>query len=206
MADAIMPLWDMNKAGGATAIVPGSHKEENVKAIEEYRRSLWKTVDKADGSGKERVWQGEGRPEEAMEQYTSIGLTPCVTNVIAGDLVLFDTAMCAAAAPPSPQRTSDSCSGRYHAGCAAEDPSGLSSHGPDHLLRAIFILSMAPTRLLTTFWGEEAVPELFRARRRAYELDQHIVRPPSPHDGQGFSQSDAGAGRLVHDARAVDLA
>ena len=96
-----------------------------------------------------------------MEQYTSIGLTPCVTNVIAGDLVLFDTAM-------------------YHAGCAAEDPSGLSSHGPDHLLRAIMILSMAPTRLLTTFWGEEAVPELFRARRRAYELDQHIVRLPSP--------------------------
>ena len=151
----------MNKAGGATAIVPGSHKEENVKAIEEYRRSLWKTVDKADGSGKERVWQGEGRPEEAMEQYTSIGLSPCVTNVIAGDLVLFDTAM-------------------YHAGCPAEDPSGLSSHGPDHLLRAIMILSMAPTRLLTTFWGEEAVPELFRARRRAYELDQHIVRLPSP--------------------------
>ena len=97
-----MPLWDMNKAGGATAIVPGSHKEENVKAIEEYRRSLWKTVDKADGSGKERVWQGQGRPEEAMEQYTSIGLTPCVTNVIAGDLVLFDTAMYA---QPLPHRS-----------------------------------------------------------------------------------------------------
>ena len=170
-----MPLWDMNKAGGATAIVPGSHKEENVKAIEEYRRSLWKTVDKADGSGKERVWQGQGRPEEAMEQYTSIGLTPCVTNVIAGDLVLFDTAMYAQPLPHRSEPLTATLHGRYHAGCPAEDPSGLSSHGPNHLLRAIMILSMAPTRLLTTFWGEEAVPELFRARRRAYELDQHIV-------------------------------
>ena len=28
--------------------------------------------------------------------------------------------------------------------------------------------------------GEEAVPELFRARRRAYELDQHIVSNDAP--------------------------
>jgi hypothetical protein len=74
-------------------------------------------VDKADGSGKERVWVGQGDPAEDLEQYTKIGLTPCVTNIKAGDLVIFDTGM-------------------FHAGCAAEDPTGLSSHGPDHLLRA----------------------------------------------------------------------
>ena len=150
-----MPLWDMNKASGATAIVPGSHKPDKVKAIGEHRASMWKMVDKADGSGQERVWQGDGKPEEDLEQYTKIGLTPCVTNITAGDLVMFDTGM-------------------FHEGCPAEDPTGMSSHGPNHLLRAICILSMAPTRLLSTFWGEDAAPELFRARRRAYELDQHI--------------------------------
>ena len=68
------------------AIVPGSHLK--VKEIEEHRRKNWAVVEKADGSGKERKWVGTGRPEEDMAQYTELGLTPCVTNVIAGDLVL----------------------------------------------------------------------------------------------------------------------
>ena len=54
---------------------------------------------------------------------------------------------------------------RFHAGCHAEDPTGLSSRGPNELLRAICILSMAPARLIAPF------PEVQEARRRAYELD-----------------------------------
>lgn len=62
-----------------------------------------------------------------------------------------------------------------------------SSHGPDHLLRAICILSMAPTRLLTDFWGKEEAPALFRARRRAYEMDQHIGGSCMTPRGPGVS-------------------
>ena len=56
----------------------------------------------------------------------------------------------------------------FHTGCPAEDPSGAGprSHGSDHLLRAICVMAMAPTRLLT--------PDLIEARVRAYELDQFI--------------------------------
>jgi hypothetical protein len=68
------------------AIVPGSHLK--VKEIEARRAQNWEVVEKADGSGKERRWIGPARPEEDMGQYTELGLTPCVTNVIAGDLVL----------------------------------------------------------------------------------------------------------------------
>ena len=46
-----------------------------------------------------------------------------------------------------------------------EDPTGESGHGPGHLLRAICIMSMTPTRLLAPH------PHIFEARRRAYELD-----------------------------------
>ena len=66
--------------------MPGSHRK--VKEIEELRARNWAVVEKADGSGKERKWVGTGPPEEDMVQYTELGLTPCVTNVIAGDLVL----------------------------------------------------------------------------------------------------------------------
>lgn len=69
-----------------------------------------------------------------------------VLAVKAGDLVLFHTGM-------------------YHAGCAAEDPGGLSNRGPTELLRAICILSMAPARLIAPY------PAVAQARRRAYELD-----------------------------------
>ena len=62
-----------------------------------------------------------------------------------------------------------------------------SSHGPDHILRAIFILSMAPTRLLTDFWGKDEAPGLFRARRRAYELDEHIGGSCMTPRGPGVS-------------------
>ena len=46
---------------------------------------------------------------------------------------------------------------------------------------------MAPTRLLTNFWGKEEAPELFRARRRAYELDQHIGGSCMTPRGPGVS-------------------
>ncbi len=72
----------------AAAIVPGSHLK--VKEIEQRRRKNWEVVEKADGSGKERKWVGAGLPEEDMAQYTELGLTPCITNVKAGDLVLCE--------------------------------------------------------------------------------------------------------------------
>ena len=79
---------------------------------------------------------------------------------------------------------------RYHAGCDAEDPTGESGHGPDQLLRAICILSMAPTRLLAPF------PHIFEARRRAYELDVYT-------GGNCFNDETARA-FLAQDAQAGD--
>ena len=79
-------------------------------------------------------------------EFHACGLTPGVLNAKAGDAILFHTAT-------------------FHAGCDAEDPTGESGHGPGHLLRAICIMSMTPTRLLAPH------PHIFEARRRAYELD-----------------------------------
>ena len=108
----IMSLWDMDRRTGATQIVPGSHKPENVEKIQSYR--------KQQGIGKEE-WESMGESERRnfTDAYTSIGLQPGILNVTAGDLVFFDTAL-------------------YHGVCHAEDP---IANGPENLLRAIFIQS-----------------------------------------------------------------
>lgn len=100
-------------------------------------------VEKTDGSGKERKWVGTGRPEEDMAQYTELGLTPCVTKVTAGDLILCEPTplrwRCIPASHAHRQTrrifielvAACACHPRavdtalYHAGCPAEDPSGL---------------------------------------------------------------------------------
>jgi ectoine hydroxylase-related dioxygenase (phytanoyl-CoA dioxygenase family) len=114
---SIIPLWDMNQRTGSTAVVPGSHRR--VAEIQALRARNWRVDEGLMPHSKEwwasRKWVGEGTPDEDSEQYTSLGLTPCVTNVRAGDMVIFDTAM-------------------YHSGCAAADPSGASGNGTDELL------------------------------------------------------------------------
>ena len=72
-------------------------------------------------------------------------------SVPAGDLLLMGAAL-------------------FHSGCGAEDPSGMSGNGADELLRAICILAMTPTRLVS--------PDILAARRRAFELD--ICKHHSP--------------------------
>ena len=79
---------------------------------------------------------GEG---DEPAEFWACGLTPGVLNARAGDAILFHTAT-------------------YHAGCDAEDPTGESGHGPNHLLRAICIMSMTPTRLLAPHPYPSAVP------------------------------------------------
>lgn len=136
----------MNKSTGATAVVPGSHK--HVEHINEMRQEMWQHDDTKEKGTREwwqsRTWAGKGKPGDFHEPFTSVGLVPSVTNVKAGDMVIFDTAL-------------------YHSGCPSEDPSGTTGHGTDHLLRAIFIMGMTPTRLKT--------PQELHARRMAYELD-----------------------------------
>ena len=143
---SIIPLWDMNQRTGATAVVPGSHK--CVPEILEMRARNWKVDEAVARNTKKwwlgREWIGQGEPDEDVEQYTALGLTPAVTNIRAGDMVIFDTAL-------------------FHAGCAAADPTGASGNGTDQLLRAIYIMGMTPTRLKT--------PRELHARRLAYELD-----------------------------------
>jgi len=144
---SIIPLWDMNQGTGATAVVPRSHKL--VPEIQAMRARNWELSEGVKPRNKKEwmaihKWLGEGTPNEDAAQYTDLGLTPCVTNVKAGDMVIFDTAL-------------------YHAGCAAADPTGASGNGTDHLLRAIYIMGMTPTRLKT--------PSELHARRLAYELD-----------------------------------
>jgi hypothetical protein len=144
---AICPLWDMNRETGATAIVPGSHVK--VQEIAASRASHFV------GEGKDRTYIGQGSgPEEDLESFTDNGLTPAIVNGTAGDLILFDTAL-------------------FHTGCPAEDPTGAGprSHGADHILRAIFILSMAPTRLVADLKANDG-STMLAARRRAYEMDK----------------------------------
>tara|TARA_B100000676_G_scaffold307134_1_gene364892 strand:- start:135 stop:1067 length:933 start_codon:yes stop_codon:yes gene_type:complete len=143
---SIIPLWDMNQGTGATAVVPRSHML--VPEIQALRARHWETDDRFGKYSREwwahRKWIGPGKPNEDVSQYSELGLTPCVTNVRAGDMVIFDTAL-------------------FHSGCAAADPTGATGHGTDHLLRAIYIMGMTPTRLKT--------PRELHARRLAYELD-----------------------------------
>ncbi|MEM7366608.1 MAG: phytanoyl-CoA dioxygenase family protein, partial [Pseudomonadota bacterium] len=128
------------------AVVPGSHKL--VPEILALRARNWEADEGAPVRSKKwwlnRKWIGEGKPDEDVEQYTALGLTPSVTNIKAGDMVIFDTAL-------------------FHAGCAAADPTGATGNGTDQLLRAIYIMGMTPTRLKT--------PRELHARRLAYELD-----------------------------------
>lgn len=143
---SIIPLWDMNQGTGATAVVPGSHK--HVPEILALRARNWEADEGASVRSKKwwlsRKWIGEGKPDEDVAQYTELGLTPYVTNIKAGDMVIFDTAL-------------------FHAGCAAADPTGATGNGSDQLLRAIYIMGMTPARLKT--------PRELHARRLAYELD-----------------------------------
>ena len=136
----------MNQGTGATAVVPGSHKR--VPEILALRARNWEADEGAPVRSKKwwlnRKWIGEGKPDEDVAQYTELGLTPYVTNIKAGDMVIFDTAL-------------------FHAGCAAADPTGATGNGSDQLLRAIYIMGMTPARLKT--------PRELHARRLAYELD-----------------------------------
>ncbi len=139
---AIVPLFDMNRHTGATALVPGSHRK--VREIEESWHDEW---GKGHGprSGEERLLSAAD-----LRPFQQCGLAPCVTNVRAGDAVLFNSAT-------------------FHGAYAAEDPTGESGNGPSQLLRAVYILGMALSRLQT--------PEILQARRRAYELD--LLWPPN---------------------------
>jgi hypothetical protein len=140
---AIVPLFDMNRNTGATAVVPGSQRK--VREIEERWHQKWGLPGNAQRSPEERLMAAAD-----LEPFEQCGLTPCVTNIKAGDCVLFDT-------------------GLFHGAYAAEDPTGESGNGPNQLLRAIYILSMSFSRLQT--------PQILAARRKAYELD--LFWPPT---------------------------
>merc|ERR550514_1613025 len=133
----------MNRRTGATAIVPGSHLK--VDQINEELKRL---------NGGLMTFQHNLERASSVQPFTAHGLAPVITNVRAGDCVLFDT------------RT-------FHGGYSAEDPTGESGREPgnlgkNNLLRAIYILGASPTALQT--------PEILTARRLAYELD--IFWPP----------------------------
>lgn len=139
----ILPLFDMNRSTGATALVPGSHRK--VQEIEERWHRKWGREGHGQHSDAEKLLAAAD-----LEPFERCGLTPCVTNIRAGDCVLFDTAL-------------------FHGACAAEDPTGASGNGESQLLRAIYILGMAPSSLQT--------PEILEARREAYERD--LFWPPT---------------------------
>ena len=111
------------------------------------------------------------------ECFTENGLTPCVSCVRAGDLVIFGanrkvTPRAKIFVISSMQRLLVADTAMFHGGCSAEDPSGETGNGPNELLRAIFILGMTPTRLKTA--------EELHARRLCYELDLNWY-PDSNH-------------------------
>jgi hypothetical protein len=165
---AIVPLFDMNRNTGATAVVPGSHRK--VREIQERWHQKWVVESPAARSAGERL-----RAAADLEPFEQCGLTPCVTHIQAGDCVLFDT-------------------GLFHGAYAAEDPKGESGNGPDQLLRAIYILSMSFSRLQTpTILGARRQAyelDLFWPPTVGHaDFAQHIVAgkleglsPPSPAD------------------------
>ena len=155
-----------------------------VDAIEASRASRWV------GKGPDRKWAGEGSPEEDLQSFTDHGLAPAIVNGKAGDLILCAlhpvwlhlsslslslslslraASYRAAAAVLAPVDTA-----MFHAGCPAEDPAGAGprGHGPANLLRAICVLSMAPTRLLNP---ELLAGTLFAGLLAACTLAQHAV-------------------------------
>jgi hypothetical protein len=140
---AIVPLFDMNRNTGATALVPGSHRR--VEEIERCWHQKWSLESRGQLSAEEKLLAAAD-----LEPFERCGLTPSVTNIKAGDCVLFDTAL-------------------FHGAYAAEDPTGQRGNGPNQLLRAIYILGMAFSRLQT--------PEILAARREAYERD--VFWPPT---------------------------
>jgi hypothetical protein len=140
---AIVPLFDMNRSTGATALVPCSHRK--VREIEARWHQKWGLEGHGQRSAEERLLAAAD-----LEPFERFGLTPCVTNIKAGDCVLFDTAL-------------------FHGAYAAEDPTGQSGNGENQLLRAIYILGMALSRLQTK--------TILEARRKAYELD--VFWPPT---------------------------
>ena len=93
----------------AQAVVPGSHK--HVPEILAMRDGKWAfdvpnpgpnaTPEQRRAHFMSRRWTGEGEPGDFHEPFTSIGLTPSVTNVKAGDMVIFDTALCVYFPPPA---------------------------------------------------------------------------------------------------------
>jgi len=120
---AIVPLFDMNRNTGATALVPGSHRK--VQEIEARWHLKWGREGSSPRSDEDRL-----RAAADLEPFERYGLAPCVTNIKGGDCVLFDTAL-------------------FHGAYAAEDPTGESGNGPNQLLRAIYILGMSFARLQT---------------------------------------------------------
>lgn len=140
---SIVPLFDMNRNTGATALVPGSHRK--VQEIERRWNQKWGLACHGQRSAREKLLAAAD-----LEPFEQCGLTPCVTHIKAGDCVLFDTAL-------------------FHGAYAAEDPTGKSGNGEGQLLRAIYILGMAFSRLQT--------PQILQARRKAYELD--VFWPPT---------------------------
>jgi hypothetical protein len=120
---AIVPLFDMNRNTGATALVPGSHRK--VREVEEHWHQKWGLESKGSRSREEKLLAASD-----LEPFERCGLIPCVTHIQAGDCVLFDTAL-------------------FHGAYAAEDPTGASGNGPNQLLRAIYILGMSFSRLQT---------------------------------------------------------
>ena len=78
----------MNQMTGATAVVPGSHKL--VPEINTIRES------RIVGEGHNRKYIGPAANEASdLDPFLLNGLNPSVTNITAGDLVVFDTALCA---------------------------------------------------------------------------------------------------------------
>ena len=80
---AIVTLLNMNAQTGSTAIVPGSHKK--VAEIGAVRQRKYGSATPTKGTAKRLAFAADTEP------FTACGLQPCVTNVKAGDAILFDT-------------------------------------------------------------------------------------------------------------------
>ena len=191
----VMPLWDMDRRTGATAIVPGSHRLS--KEIEARRRSLQRELFKdSPGHQARAVLMEEFRSLPASEKQTRRaelfkrfralpekypGMAEFEDASREAQQQFFEPFTELGLEPGIIRAKAGDLvifdTGLYHGCCNAEDPSG------DALLRTIFIQSMVPVAHLGNgrggnaeqpgggggFAGLDHTTTVLAARRRAYE-------------------------------------
>lgn len=198
-ADGIMSLWPMNKQTGATVIVPRSHSPENVAHIQSYREKHnvdWDAMSESEQRNFTEHFTSIGlQPgilnaaagdlcffDTALYHGVCHGADPLANGECDHRPPLHAPTRCMMAWAVF-VAVAIWCFGggggwRVHLNRDSFGPNTHHCAGPDQLLRAIFIQSMVPSRLLGRGHGEDD-PPLGSSHRsdvlRCVQLCQNLI-------------------------------